>query len=215
MKLQTFSYDTLPDTSKVIVQQRTSEIKTLMRKTASDIIEIGHKLIEVKEELQHGEFGKWLDSEFGWSYRTAKNFMNVADSFKSANFAEIDIAPSALYMLSEPSIPEIARSEAVERAEKGEQITHSTAKDIKKKHTGPEIIEEYEDEAQEIISFLDEQEAPEKRKSARNYIDTMLYRFCTEWDVPVLEVKGIADELEELAKESAVTNLQSAEHIKP
>ena len=39
-----------------MVQQRTSEIKTLMRRTAQDIVEIGLKLVEVNDRLEHGLF---------------------------------------------------------------------------------------------------------------------------------------------------------------
>ena len=65
----------------IVVQQRTSEIKTLMRRTAQDIIEIGQKLIEVKEKLGHGLFGAWLHTEFEWTQKTAERFVNVAQRF--------------------------------------------------------------------------------------------------------------------------------------
>lgn len=44
-------YTSLNVETRIVVQQRTSEIKTLMRRTAQDIVYIGQKLIEVKEEL--------------------------------------------------------------------------------------------------------------------------------------------------------------------
>jgi len=46
--------------------------------------------------LSHGQFGKWLDVEFGRSERTVRNFMGVAQRFgKSAKFADLPIHPSA------------------------------------------------------------------------------------------------------------------------
>lgn len=125
-----FDYDTLDTETRIVVQQRTSEIKTLMRRSAQDIIDIGKKLIEVKARLGHGHFGGWLESEFQWKERTAQNFMMVTEQFKSANFADLSIAPSALYLLAAPSTPEPARTEAIERAQSGEPITHSAAKTI-------------------------------------------------------------------------------------
>jgi hypothetical protein len=37
----------------------------------------------------------------------------AADAFKSAKFADLQIAPSALYALSAPSVPQEARDEAI------------------------------------------------------------------------------------------------------
>lgn len=129
-----FDYTALDSETRIVVQQRTSEIKTLMRRAASDIIEIGQKLIDVKARLGHGNFGGWLVAEFDWTDRTARQFMQVADTFKSENFSDLRIAPSALYLLAAQSTPESARTEALDRAAAGEVITHSTAVAIKNDH---------------------------------------------------------------------------------
>lgn len=124
-----FNYAGLDTETRIIVQQRTSEIKTLVRRSAQDIIEIGQKLIEVKERLGHGNFGPWLEREFGWTTTTAWNFMQVAGKF--SNFENLEnFGASALYLLASPSTPEPARLEAIERAEAGEVITHKTAQAI-------------------------------------------------------------------------------------
>lgn len=47
-QLALFDYDALDTETRIVVQQRTTEIKALMKRAASDIIEIGQKLIEVK-----------------------------------------------------------------------------------------------------------------------------------------------------------------------
>lgn len=127
-----FDYTALDTETKILAQQRASEIKTLMRRTAQDIIEIGHKLIEVKAMLGHGQFGEWLTAEFGWSYPTATRFMQVANKF--VNLTNLEFAPSALYMLSAPSTPNEARDEALSRADAGEVITHKVAKKIVQQH---------------------------------------------------------------------------------
>lgn len=125
----TFDYAALDLETRIVVQQRTEEIRVLVRRSAQDIIDIGAKLIDVKSRLGHGNFGPWLNAEFGWTQQTATNFMHVADKFK--NFLNLDsFAPSALYMLAAPSTPEPARLEAIERASNGETITYTTAKEI-------------------------------------------------------------------------------------
>jgi hypothetical protein len=132
-QLALFDYGALDSETRIVVQQRTTEIKALMKRAASDIIEIGQKLIEVKARLGHGHFGGWLESEFEWHRNTANNFMRVAEKF--TNFVNLDgFAPSALYLLAAPSTPETARNEAIERAEAGEAITHQAAREIADRH---------------------------------------------------------------------------------
>lgn len=129
-----FDYAVLTPQVRILVQSKTSELKSLMRRSAQNIIDIGQKLTEVKEQLGHGNFGAWLKAEFDWSRRTAARFMQVATQFKSANLANLNIAVSALYLLAEPSTPEKARKQALELAKEGENITHTKAKAIVNRH---------------------------------------------------------------------------------
>ncbi len=127
---QIFNYEELEEETRNFVKTRTAAIKALMKRTAQDIIEIGQELIGVKSRLGHGTFIAWLKMEFGWTRRTANNFIHVAERFKWENFSHLDFAPSALYLLASPSITEEARDEALSRAESGEAITHRVAKEI-------------------------------------------------------------------------------------
>ena len=125
-----FNYDVLE--AKVAEQVRSSadRIRERVKKTVEDIIEVGNDLLAVKEALEHGQFGPWLKAEFGWSERTAQNFMSVAERFKSAKIADLPIQPSAAYFLAAPSVPDEARQVAVEKAESGEEITVASAREI-------------------------------------------------------------------------------------
>lgn len=132
--LENALYASLDVETRIVVQQRTTEIKTLMRRTAQDIVEIGLKLAEVKARLGHGFFYAWLHAEFEWSESAALKFMQVAERFKSVNFTDLQVAPAALYLLAAPSAPESAREEALLRAEEGEPITHRVAREIVAAH---------------------------------------------------------------------------------
>ena len=132
-----FDYASLDAETSQLVQQHTGEIRALMKRTAQGIIEVGQKLIEVKERLGHGRFGDWLEAEFDWSYETAARFVRVCIQFKSVNLADLSIAPSALYVLAAPSTPVSVREEAIARAEAGESITYTAAKAIKQKYATP------------------------------------------------------------------------------
>jgi DNA modification methylase len=120
-----FDYEILNPEQRILVEQRTLEIREQLRRTAQDIWEIGQRLAEVRTELKHGQFDTWLKAEFGWSRRTAYNFINVYETFGNrANLAQIDIATSALYLLAAPSTPQKVREQYIEEARTGKRITH-------------------------------------------------------------------------------------------
>lgn len=125
-----FEYDVLEAGKRRIVQQHTNEIKSLMRRSSQDIIDIGQKLIEVKKQLGHGNFRKWLKLEFNWSISTATKFMQVWEQFKCVNFTYLNITASTLYLIAAPSTPRKARVEVLERASSGENISYTEAKKI-------------------------------------------------------------------------------------
>jgi len=133
-----FDYGRLEESTRILALSRAGEIKILMKQNTENIIQIGVKLIEVKQCLGHGQFRHWLAAEFDWSKSTANQFMNVA--LKCPNFGHLEtIAPSALYLLAAPSTPDEVRSIALERASRGDsealppladRISHKVAKQI-------------------------------------------------------------------------------------
>lgn len=127
-QLDLFKYDQIKQTDREFIQNKTVEIKALVKRSAQDIIDIGSMLIEVKERLPHGMFGPWLDAEFRWGNNTAQRMMNVARRFKNVTVTDLNLPPKVLYLLASPSTPDEAREEAVDRASNGETITHLMAK---------------------------------------------------------------------------------------
>jgi hypothetical protein len=114
-----------------LVEQKTSEIRERLKRSAQDIWEIGQRLCDVRNTLKHGQFDSWLKAEFGWSRRTAYNFINVYESFSNrANLAEVNIATSALYLLAAPSTPETLRQAVMDEAKKvGGKVAHKDIAD--------------------------------------------------------------------------------------
>jgi hypothetical protein len=98
------------------------------------MIEVGQQLQIVKEKLKHGQFQSWILYEFNMKPRQARLLMQVARQFKTGNFAALEFAPSALYLLAEMQTPDSARQEAINRAESGEKVTLRTAKEIVSRH---------------------------------------------------------------------------------
>jgi hypothetical protein len=129
---QGFDYSPLEPHLAEQVRETAARIWERVKKTIEEIIEVGNDLLKVKDALPHGQFGPWLRVEFGWTERTARNFMAVAEGFgpKTEMISDLTIQPTAAYLLAAPSAPDEAREAAIERAEAGEQITTAVAKEI-------------------------------------------------------------------------------------
>jgi hypothetical protein len=127
-----FNYDLLE--TQVANQARgcADRIREKVKKTLEDIIDVGNDLLAVRETLPHGHFGLWLRAEFGWTERTARHLMAVAQRFgpKTEMISDLTIQPTAAYLLAAPSVPDEARQAAIERAQAGENITAEVAKEI-------------------------------------------------------------------------------------
>jgi hypothetical protein len=149
-----FDYGALDAETRIVLQQRAGEIKSIAKRMASDVVEIGHKLADVKQRLANGKFNEWLSAELGWSERTAYNFCAVYSRFGAANFAIENVAVSALYLLAAPSTPAEAVEVARQIADGGEEVTHGVAKEIVRQAKArepkqKELIEEPEAEVEE------------------------------------------------------------------
>lgn len=132
----TFDYSALDDDVRREVITERNDIRRRQRQAAEDIVAIGKSLIVVKSRLAHGQFGPWLNAEFGWSQDTAGRFMAVAKTF-GENPQIAEIAPSALYALASNSVPQGLRDQFLERAERGEQVTHFQVKEAIKSQVEP------------------------------------------------------------------------------
>lgn len=164
------------------VRTAANRIRERMKKTVEDITEVGNDLLAVKEALPQGQFLPWLRAEFGWSERSAQNFMSVAEQFKSAKIADLPIQPSAAYFLAAPSVPDEARQKAVEKAEAGEEITFATAR--------------------EIVAEVRKKKRPRRRKSMLSdklagRLVNVLERYRDRWDLK--ELAELARQLREFA----------------
>ncbi len=114
-----FAYTDLPAPVAAEVEAATTRIKDSLTRQVKDIIETGRDLIEVKSKLEHGQFERWLDSEFGMAVRTAQRFMRVSEWAQDKNDIVSHLTPTTVYMLSAKSTPEGVHEQVVERLEGG------------------------------------------------------------------------------------------------
>ncbi len=101
--------------------QQAEEIRRLTGQAGRATIDIGTRLIAVKDRLPHGEFGPWLSREFSWSWRTANRLMQVARAFGQIGHG-VQFEARAFYALVSSDVPEAVRQEFADRAEDGEVI---------------------------------------------------------------------------------------------
>ena len=126
-----FNYGALDSQRRNDIEQATEAIRERLRKAAKNIWEIGNMLNQVQSKLERGEFDEWIKTEFDWSRRTAYKFISVYKRFdRQVNLEEINIATSALYLLAAESTPEAIREEFIQKAQKGEKITHQQVKKV-------------------------------------------------------------------------------------
>jgi hypothetical protein len=183
-----FDYSPLEPSVAERVRTAAESIRQRVKRTLEDIIGVGLDLLTVKASLDHGQFGPWLQAEFGWSRRSAENFISVAEVFhpKSEIIANLTILPTAAYLLAAPSVPDEARQVAIERAEGGEKITTVVAK--------------------EIVAEAKKKTRPRRPKKVSTEklglrLANMLERYKKQWDMKELpdlarQLREFADELE-------------------
>ncbi|PPS42797.1 DUF3102 domain-containing protein [Chroococcidiopsis sp. TS-821] len=147
-----FDYTQLNPENRLLIQQHTQALKEKLQRTAQDIWEIGQKLSEVRARLKHGQFDAWLKAEFGWSRRTAYNFINVYETFNErAKFAHFNIATSALYLLASPSTPQDIKEQFIEAAQTGQKVTHKDIRKALERRNHPQINSVPPAETAEIV----------------------------------------------------------------
>lgn len=176
-EVTSFDYEVLDAEQRIVVEQRTGEIRERLRRSAQDIWEIGQKLADVRSRLKHGQFDAWLKAEFGWSRRTAYNFINVYEAFgERANLAQIDIASSALYLLAAPSTPQNVRDEFMQRAREGETLTHKNLRQV------------IEKKKSRFIRAIEKPEPP-KPFTSKPEIVSIIPKAAVEVETPVVAVQ--------------------------
>lgn len=82
--------------NEITIETLTEEIHCYLVNMGQNAIEIGKRLIVAKDKLPYGEWQNWLEDNFNFSYRTAAQFMQMAERFQkcrqSALFSQSQMA---------------------------------------------------------------------------------------------------------------------------
>jgi hypothetical protein len=128
---QGFDYSPLnPETTELL--QRTAN--RIRERGTATIIATGAELMEIKArlkaELAHGHFGNWLKAEFGWTERTAQNYMQAAAVFASKSETVSDLPPAVIYKLASKTTPPAVREAVIGRLAGGDRPTKAEIIDL-------------------------------------------------------------------------------------
>ena len=133
----------------LVLAEHAAVIKALGKRVVADVIEIGGRLNECKGICGHGRWLPWLEREFGWDERTARNFMSVHEmSLKSEIVSDLDLPMRSLYLLAAPSTPEVARDAVLELAANGKAITHEQVREMIEKARAQTNVERAKERAE-------------------------------------------------------------------
>lgn len=100
-----FDYAVISADAAQLARQAVEKIRQRQQRVSREIIEIGADLLRVKDALGHGHFRRWLEAEFGWTDRTARNYMRVAEAFGAKSETVSVLPPTALYKLAAKTTP--------------------------------------------------------------------------------------------------------------
>jgi hypothetical protein len=128
-----YNYATIDEDKRELVQAAAVEILALRKRAATDIIDIGKRLLETKAMMAHGKFQDWLEIEFDLTLRMAQHFMSAARRFGGAELSDIGtklvalleskseqssfLGPSVIRLLAAKSVPDSAIEEVLAIAE--------------------------------------------------------------------------------------------------
>jgi hypothetical protein len=93
-----FAYGLLESEVADAAQAAAVRIRTKCRTGQTIMFEIGRELLNLKCRLPHGAFSDWIEAEFGWSNRTALNYMQAARLY-AENATVADLPPKLIYEL--------------------------------------------------------------------------------------------------------------------
>jgi len=129
----TFDYTALDPDPRQAARRHAKAIQTHVASSTKAVIDIGHRLIELRQQLDGGQWRAWLTSEFRWTRSVASNYMQVAEKFGDLDTVS-RFQPSALYALARRYVPPRAITDAVALAKSGQTISKAVARQLIRKY---------------------------------------------------------------------------------
>ena len=160
------------------IDQITLEINFYKAQTAQNIIEIGKRLIEAKQQLQHGEWLPWLRDKVEFTERSAQNFMKIAEEYSKTQPVSFLPYTKLLALLQ---VPEDEREEFLQETHlvdgQEKTVSEMSKRELQEAIKQRDEAQQRERQAQEKC-WKAEKEAAQARKEKKteynNYMDALV-----------------------------------------
>ena len=122
------------------------EINILKSQTAQNLIEIGKRLIEAKNQVPHGQWIEWLKSKVGFTERSAQKFMQIASEPNTNSISHLGVTK----VFDLLSIPQAERQEFIEQNNVEDISTRELREQVKKyKEQNTRLLEDLDEALRE------------------------------------------------------------------
>ena len=125
-------------------------------------------LIEVKENIGHGNFGNYLKDKVEFSRQTANRFMNIATEFSNCS-AMSNLGSTKLFLLA--GLDEEDRQEVIEENKVEDMTTRELEQVVKEKKEIKKQLEEEQELSNELQEAIKEKE--KQIKTLQNEIENI------------------------------------------
>lgn len=133
------------DTLETYKEAAARRLKALMEKWTSNTLALGAELaasylrfpINEKKPDERPGFARWARQATGLSVSQINSLIQVHNKFGHRGSGARNLAQNVLVLLARDDVPESARIEVVQRAEKGDRIGRQEAKKVAEKHKAP------------------------------------------------------------------------------
>lgn len=186
-------------------RQAAGRIRARHRGMVEGILDTGQDLLAMKSKLGHGKFGAWVEASFGWSVRTAENYMRVADEFGDNRELVTQLPPTTLYGLAAKSTPRHVREDIIVEIEGGSVPNSKTVKERiraakqAKTSSGPDGGRKARNADRTSIVLNHEGKQPDTPSGETARPDVELFREAAKRAVGILQ-KRLAPDFEKFAR---------------
>ena len=118
-----FDYTIVAAGAAAELQDSAGRIRGLVKSTISNIILVGATLRRLKPTIEHGQFANWIESECGFSVRTAENYMAASTFAEGKNETVALLQPATVYRLAAKGAPREIVDDVIRRAENGDVVS--------------------------------------------------------------------------------------------
>jgi len=112
-----------------------------LKRTAYEYVNLSQICHEYHQEFGYQDYSAWVKNDLGLGSRRGDQLLNVYDRFGVTAVTAVENLPAEImFLLAAPSVPESARTEAIEKAENGESLTIKQTKELVEAHKRIDVL---------------------------------------------------------------------------